>query len=496
MQGMTPEQFDEHVRYDLASQQIADSIQSSAFTPKSVVQHLSDLIGQQRDVQGLAFRAADYAAKVHPTDAELKQYYDAHQADFRTPETATIQYVTLAASSLAAGSTPSDADLKKYYQDNIAHYRTAEEIRASHILIASPASASAADRAKAKQKAETLLAEVKAHPDQFAAIAKQNSQDPGSAEKGGDLGYFGQGMMVKPFEDAAFKLKKGEISDVVQSDFGYHIIEVTDIKPVTTKPFDDVKGEITTAVKNQQAAKLFADDADAFTNMVYEQADSLQPAADKFKLQIQTATVSRTPNPAAAQNGPLNNPKFLAAVFADDTLKNKHNTAAVDLGNNTLVSARVTQYQPAAIQPFDTVKQQVQQKVSAAQSAALAIKEGQQKLEALQKSKAADGFSAAIKVSRNAAQGLPPAAIAAIFKVDSQKLPGYVGVDLGDGGYAIYRVNAVQAGVPATPEQLAAADQQLSQVSAQTDVSAYLDELRARSKVKYYGTPPAETTDE
>lgn len=490
MQGMTPEQYDERVRYSLSLQQLPASIINSAFTPKALAQQLSGLSEQQRDVQGLAFHASDYAPKVQPTDAQLQAYYDAHKNDFATPATAQIQYLVLSAATVAANVQPSDDDLKKYYNDNLAHYRTQEQVRASHILIAVPKDASAADRAAAKQKADAILADVKAHPDQFAQIAQKDSQDPGSAPKGGDLGYFGPGMIAggQAFDDAVFKLKKDEISGVIQSDFGYHIVKVTDLKPAVTKPFDDVKAQIVTEVKAQQAARLLADATDGFTSTVYEKAKTLQPAADKYKLQIQTATVTPKPNAALPADSPLNNQKFLDAVFASDSVNQHNNTQAVDVGNNTLISARITNFQPAAVPAFAQVKDAVKQQVVAEQAADMARKDGEAKLAALEKSKSTDGFSSALKVSRNDAQGLPPNALSAVFKADAQKLPAYVGVDLGKDGYAIYRVNSVTNGAAVDGPRLAAAQQQLAQVDGQAQVQAYLDALRDRSKVKLYGT--------
>ncbi len=490
MQGMTPDQYQEQVRYSLAMQQLPSAIQNTAFTPKTLAQRLSELAEQQREVQGLAFHARDYAAKVQPTDAQLQAYYDAHRNDFATPATATIQYLVMSPATLAASSHPSDADLKKYYDDNIAHYRTEGEVRASHILISAPKDASAADKEKARQKAQAILEQVKAHPDQFAQLAQQDSQDPGSASKGGDLGYFTRGMIAggKAFDDAVFKLKKDEVSDLVQTDFGYHIVKVTDVKPSVTKSFDDVKDSIAKDVQAQQAAKAFTDDSEGFTSAVYEQAKSLQPAADKYKLQIQTATVTDRPNPALPPDSPLNNAKFLAAVFSSDAAKDRNNTQAIDVGNNTLIAAHVTDYKPAAIPALDKIKDAVRQKVIAQQSAELARKEGAAKLEELQKSKSTEGFSSALKVSRNDPQGVPPAALSAIYKADAQKLPAYVGVDLGDDGYAIYRVNAVVQSAPTDPQRLVAAQQQIAQVDAQAQVQAFMDALRARSKVKLYGS--------
>ncbi|MGF6793237.1 SurA N-terminal domain-containing protein [Paraburkholderia sp. 35.1] len=490
MQGMTPDQYDERVRYNLAMQQLPASIEASAFTSKTLAQHLTELAQQQREVQGIAFHPHDYAAKIQPTDAQLQAYYDAHRNDFATPATATIQYLVMSPAALSASVQPSDADLKKYYDDNIAHFRTEGEVRASHILIAAPKDASAADKAKAKQKAEELLAQLKAHPDQFAQIARQNSQDPGSASKGGDLGYFGRGMIAggKAFDDAVFALKKDEISGIVQTDFGFHIIKVTDVKPAVTKSFDEVKDQIARELKTQLASKAFTDSSEGFTSLVYEKAKSLQPAADKFKLQIQTATVTPQPDPKLPPDSPLNNPKFLAAVFANDSVSAHNNTQAIDVGNNTLIAARVTDYKPAAVPAFDAVKDAVRQKVIAVQANEAAHKDGVAKLAEFEKSKATAGFSSPLKVSRNDAQGVPPAALSAIYKVDAQKLPAYVGVDLGDDGYAIYRVNQIVQPAATDAQHLAVAQQQIAQVDAQSETEAYLKALRERSKVKIYGT--------
>jgi len=490
MQGMTPEQYDERVRYSLAMQQLPAAIIGSAFAPKSVAQHLAELSVQQREVQGLMIRASDFASKVQPTDQQLHAYYDAHRDDFATPATAQIQYLVLSPGAVAASVQPSDADLQQFYHENIKRFRTDEQVRASHILIAVSKDASPAARKAAQQKAEAILAQVRAHPAQFAQIAQRESQDPGSASKGGDLGYFGRGMIAggDAFDKAVFALKKGEISNVIQSDFGYHIVKLTDVKPAVTKPFDEVKSTIVAEVKAQQAAKLFSEATDSFTSLVYEKSKSLQPAADKFHLQIRTATVTPKPNAALPADSPLNHPKFLEAVFASDSVNQHNNTQAIDVGNNTLISARVTNFKPAAVPAFDAVKDAVRQRVIAQQAADMARTEGQAKLAALEKSKSTSGFSSALKVARNDAQGLPPAALSAVFKADPHKLPAYVGVDLGADGFAIYRVNAVTSGEALDATRIAAAQQQLGQVAGQADAQAYLDALRARSSVKTYGS--------
>ncbi|MBR8065482.1 SurA N-terminal domain-containing protein [Burkholderia ambifaria] len=496
-QGMTPEQYQERVRYSLALQQIPASIVASAFTPKGPAQRLSELAAQQREVQALVLKTSDYAAKVQPTDAQLTAYYDAHKQSFATPETATIQYLVYSPAAAAASAQPTDADIKKFYDDNPTHFRSEAQVRVSHIFIAAASDASATDKAAAKTKAEQLLADVKAHPDQFAQIAQKNSQDAPSAAKGGDLGFITRGSTAggKAFDDAAFALKQGDVSGVVQSDLGFHILKATEVKPSVVKPFADVKDQIAVQLKQQYAAKAFTDNAEGFTSTVYEKAKTLQPAADKYKLTIQTATVMPTPNPQLPPTSPLNNPKFLAAVFASDSVKSRNNTQAIDVGNNTLISARVTDYKPAAVPALDTIKDAVRQKVVAEQATELAKKDGAAKLAELQKSKSADGFTPVQKVSRMQSQGLTPAALSAVYKVDAKTLPAYVGVDLGADGYAIYRVNAVIPGTAVDPQQLAAAQQQMAQVEAQSEGEAYLAALRDRSKVKLYGTTPSQSQD-
>ncbi|MEX3612448.1 MAG: SurA N-terminal domain-containing protein [Burkholderia sp.] len=491
MQGMTPDQYQESVRYQLSRSQLPNNLINSAFTPKSVAERLTTLAQQQREIQAIVLKPVDYADKVQPTDAQLFAYYDAHKQSFATPETATIQYLVFSPAATAANAQPSDADLHKFYEDNTARFRTEAQVRVSHIFIAAARDASASDKAAAKAKADQLLAEVTAHPDQFAQIAEKNSQDAPSAAKGGDLDYVTRGSTAggPAFDDAAFALKAGEISKVVESDFGYHILKATDVKPAVVKPFDEVKDSVATELKQQFAAKAFSDNSEGFSSLVYEKAKSLQPAADKYKLAIQTATVTPQPNPALPPDSPLNNPKFLAAAFAPDSVKNGNNTQAIVVGKSTLIAAHVTADKPATAPALDAIKDVVRQKYIADESAKLAKQEGAAKLAALQKSKSTDGFLPAEKVSRTQTLDLSPDAIASVYKADAKSLPAYVGVDLGaNGGYAIFRVNAIVPPAPVDPQLLTAAQQQLAQVYAQSESEAYMKALRNRAKVKMYGS--------
>lgn len=493
-QGMTPEQFDARMRFDLATQQLSSSVGATAFVPKSLLDRLIAIRDQQRDVQALQIKAADFTAKVNPDDAALKAYYESHKAAFSVPEQAKVEYLVLSADALAASTPVTPEELKSYYDSNIARFRTDEQRRASHILIGSPKEAPAAERQAAKEKATKLLEDLRKHPETFADVARKQSQDPGSAEKGGDLGFMGRGALVKPFEDAMYALKDGQISDVVETDYGYHIIKLTGIKPAETKALDQVRTELEAELRKQLAAKKYTELADTFGNTVYEQSDSLKPAADKFKLTIQSAdNVTRQPNPALGAQNPLNNEKLLKALFSDESVKNKRNTEAVQVGPTTLVAARIVDYRPATVRKFEDVQAKVREGYIAQQAAELAAKAGAERLEALKKSGGADGFGAPVTVSRAKADGLAPKAVEAVMRADTAKLPAYVGVDLGADGYAIYRIGKVSQPAQADAAQRQGEAQQLGQMLGQSQLEAFYEGLKDRAKVKLL--KPATTTE-
>ncbi|AMP05507.1 SurA N-terminal domain-containing protein [Collimonas pratensis] len=485
MQGMTQISYAARLRQDMAMQQLNGAVQSTAFTPKTVATRLSDINDQERDVQELLFKSADFAGQVKVTDAMLQDYYSKNPKEFEIPEQIKAEYVVLDSSAVAAQVTVSDADIKSFYDQNVARYTVPEERRASHILIAVKKDAPAAEQAAAKAKAESLLAQVRKTPADFAKIAKANSQDTASGELGGDLGYFGAGSMVKPFEDAANKLKQGEISDLVQSDFGYHIIELTGIKPAQVKPLDEVKTEIAGEIKKQLAARKFTEMAEAFSNTVYEQADSLKAVADKLHLQIQTAAnLGRQPNPAAAPTAPYNNQKFLTALYSDEALKNKHNTEAIEVAPSTFIAGHVLEYKAVTKRPFEEVQAIIRDKVTRTEEAALAKKAGEEKLAALKAQDNASGFAVAQTVSRTKNQGVNPLAFEAVMKADVNKLPAYVGVTLPLQGYGVYRIGKV--GQPAAQDQArrVAEQEQITGILAQQEMLAYVDVLKEKAKVK------------
>lgn len=484
-QGMTPEQYENSLRQDLAQRQVLAGISASSLLPAALAQPALGAWFERREVQIARFGPADFVAKVQVGDADVESYYQANLARFQTPEQADIEYLVLDLDAVARRLTVSDADLRARYEQKLAQLAKDEQRRASHILLTVAPDAAAADKAKVKEQAQALLAELKQKPARFAELAKARSQDPGSAAKGGDLEFFSRGSMVKPFEDAAFALAKGQISDLVESEFGFHIIQLTDIRQPAKPSFESLRAELERELKQQQSLKAYVEAAEQFGNLVYEQADSLKPAADKLGLSIKTqAGLQRSGPTAAGADALLANPKLLQAVFADDALRSKRNTEAVEVGPNQLVAARVLQHRPAATRPLAEVSAQVRQALVQQRALELAQAEGKAKLEAW-KGGAAASLPAAIVVSRQQAQGLPQPLVSALLSAPVAKgQPGWAGVDLGPQGYAVARVNQVLAPETLPAPQAEQGRQQLAQMWAQAEAQAYLEALKKHYKVK------------
>ena len=479
-QGLSTEGFEANLRQDLVLRQVVGGVTNSVPPAGAPGRSALEALLQQREVQVLRFDSKEQAAGLNPSDAELAAYHKGHEAQFRAPEQASIEYVVLDIDTLKAGISVPEDELRKYYTENASRYTAAEERRASHVLINAPKDAPAAERSKAKAKAEALLADLRKNPASFAELAKKNSNDTASAERGGDLDFFARGAMVKPFEDAAFAMKPGEISNLVETDFGFHIIRLDAVRGGDKKPFDAVRSEIEDEVKKQLAQKKYAEAAEQFTNTAYEQADSLQPLVDKLKLKKLTASVQRTP--AAGAAGALASAKLLGAVFGNDAVKNKRNTEAMEVGPNQLAAARVVQHQPARVQPLAEVLPLVRERVKAEQAAAAARKAGEAKLAALRSGAETSAMPAAVVLSRAAAQGQPRALVDAVLRADAAKLPQWLGVDLGDAGYAVVRLLAVKPLAADSPD-LSQLLPRYAQAWGAAEAQAYYSALKVRYKV-------------
>ena len=483
-QGMTPEMFENGVRRDIATAQVLGGVMQSVFTPPAQASVALEAYFERREAQVARFDPADYRAKVEPAEAELQAFYKENPQLFQAPEQAAIEYVVLDAGAAARDVAINEADLRNYYEQNAARLSGKEERRASHILVAVPKGASAEEKEKARAKAQELLAQLRKNPGSFAELAKKESQDPGSAAQGGDLDFFARGAMVKPFDDAVFAMRnKGDISEVVESDFGFHIIKLTDIKSEKPRSFEEMRAELEAQFRREQGQKKYAEAAETFSNTVYGQSDSLKAVGDKLELGVgSTQGVTRTPQPGAT--GPLANARFLEALFSADAIERKRNTEAVEFAPNQMVSGRITQHSPARTRPFEEVKAQVRERVVAAKTAELARKDGEAKLATWKAAPATAVLPPAMPLSRQDAARQPPQVIDAALRADPTKLPELVGVDLGDQGYAIVKVNKVLPRERPSAEQARQELQQYNRAWATAEATAYYELLKDRFDVR------------
>ena len=484
-QGMTAAQFAERLRLDMSVNQVLGGVAGTGLTSTVSNREAVEALFQVREVQWMKFEPKSYAAQLNPTADQLKAFYNspANTKDFMVPEKADVQYVVLDLDTLKKGVSVPEEELRRSYQENITRFTQPEERRASHILIKAEKSAPAAQKQAAQAKAEQLLAQLKKDPAQFAELAKKNSDDPGSAVNGGDLDFFGRGAMAKPFEDSAFSLKQGEISKVVETDYGYHIITVTGLRGGQAQPFEAVRAQIEDDARKQLAQRQYAEAAESFTNKVYEQPDSLKPVADDLKLTVQMAAdVLRSPG--AKDQGLLGNPRVLEALFDSTNRAKSRNTEAIEVGPNKLVSARIVKYTPASKPAFEQVQTQVRERWIAAESFKAARQDADQKLALWKQSPDKAQLPAPVQMSRRLVFSQPPAVLDAALRVPDKQLPAWVVVDIGNEGSALLKINKVLP-LQITPQELQETEGQFAGYWGKAEADAYFNSLKQKYKVEY-----------
>jgi peptidyl-prolyl cis-trans isomerase D len=478
-QGLTPKAFEARVRQELMRQQLIAPYSENGFISASVAERVIRLSEEKREVNLVQIQPEQFLARIKPDEAAIKSYYDTHQAEFQLPEQVRVDYLVLSLDELVKQSHVGDDEVAKYFDEHRGEFGQAEQRRASHILISAPAAAS--EKAAARAKAEQLADEVKKTPQRFEDLAREHSQDPGSAAKGGDLGFFARNMMVKTFEDAVFQMKLDEISNVVETEHGFHIIKLSEIKGAEPVSLDKVRSQVEEEVKRQKAEKMFGEMAEGFGNIVYEQSDSLQPAAENFGLSIQkSGWIGRN----AGEPPYFSHERLLEAVFSDDAIKDKRNTEAIEVSPNTLVSARVVDHRPSSLPPLAALSDRIAGLIARQEAAKAAISEGKEKLAQLEAGKdEMVKWGAAQQVSRQDPQGVDDETLRAIFKIDASKLPGYTGIPNSRGGFTLIRVGRIiESASPDVAERKAFAGQ-LQQVLAQQELSSYLAGVRKRYDV-------------
>ncbi len=481
--GMNPLIFESRLREELILEQLLDAYNENTFISNTVAKKVLYLSEVQREINQVQFSSEQFLAQINPEDAAIQDYYDRNQISFQLPERVRVEYLVLSLNDLVMQQEIDPQEIKQYFDDNQAEYGSSEERQASHILFALPANVAEENKASILEKANEVLAQVRQDPEQFSALAEQYSEDPGSATQGGDLGFFGRGMMVKSFEDEIFQMQTDEISGLVETDFGFHIIKLTAIKDAAIADFDDVKDQIEFELKTLKAGNSFGGIAEDFSNTVYEQSETLQIAAQEFDLSLQTSDwIDRESKEPAM----LANQRLLDAIFADDVIKDERNTSAIEVFQDVLVSARVLEHRTASTRSLSMVKDDIIAILKVQQATEMAIAQGEGKLVQLQEGSedAIDNWEETKQVSYIETQGLDSLTMQAIFRANLAQLPAYTGVVDAQGNYSIIRITSViEPDEQVDDEKFASLTGQLQQMLGQEEMAAYLAGLRQRSDV-------------
>ncbi|MFC4276495.1 SurA N-terminal domain-containing protein [Achromobacter aloeverae] len=495
-QRLSAAEFEANLRAQLAVDRVLQPIGQSARVPGTVAADVEHALTETRSVRTRRYAAADFRSKVQVSDADLQTWYDANKQQFAVPEQVKAQYLVLDEAAASAGIQVKDEDIQRYYDQNKSRFGQAERRRASHILVQVPADATDAQRKAAQAKAEELAKQAAADPAGFAELAKKRSDDAGSAAKGGDLGWLSPGMVPPELEKAINGMSKDQVSGVVQSSAGLHILKLTDLQPAQYKPLAEVKTQIVDEIRKQIAASRFSDMATKLTSLVYDQRDSLQPAADALGLKLREAggigrsellppDVAGAGSAAASPDSALlDSPRVRQVLFSPEVLRDKQNSGVIELSPDTMLVVRVAGLTPAHVPPLDQLKDKIRAKLVDERAADAAAKAGEQALEALRKDPAAslDGFAPAVDVSRDNPQKLSRPVVDAVMRVPAKPLPAYVGAREAN-DYVVARVEKIVAGKN-DPAVATALTQQLSSAWGQAEDAAVLKVLREQYKVQ------------
>jgi peptidyl-prolyl cis-trans isomerase D len=477
--NISAETFEKQVARDLMIKQQLQPYLDGQLVSKTQVEQMARLLSETRTLKAVLIKPEDFAGQIKFDDAKLKAYFDANRARFRSPQAVKLEYLVLSQDALAQNVKVTDDEIAKYVKDHAGDL-VKEERRAAHILFAVPKGAKSEDKAKIKAAAEAVLKDARANPGKFAELAKAHSQDPGSAGNGGDLGYFARGTMTKPFDDAVFSLQKGQISNLVESEFGFHIIKLDDIRGGDEA---QAKERARSLLQRQKAGELFRSASDKLNDLVYQQANSLQPAASALGLKVMSSDwLTRN----AKLNDPvLGNPKVLDAAFSADVLQKKHNSEPVSVGNNTVAVVRVAEQRPEREQTLDEVKDQIRKELIQQEGSKLADARGKEWLATLQAGKALPEvhWQELGDVSRRGASPLSPAEMRAIFSTPAGKLPAYAGVKRENGDYALFTVTAVKQAQNVDDALRAQIQGLIGEVNGNAELASYLELLREKYKV-------------
>ncbi|QSX34901.1 SurA N-terminal domain-containing protein [Shewanella avicenniae] len=471
--GYTTSSFREVMRADMTRNQLITALVSTDFALKGESDALAKLQAQTRDIRYTTVASAPFLADVSVTDDEVTKYYEDNKLQFQHPEMVSLDYVELSAATLAQSFDVSDADAKAYYDEHLADYQTNEKREVAHILF----DASAGDDA-AKAKAEAVLQQLKGGAD-FAALAKTESQDTLSGQKGGELGWYEAGVMDPAFDTAMFALNKGEISDVVKTPYGYHIIKLLDVQPSAAAPFDTVKAQILQKLKMDQAVNEFYSLQQKLADTSYEVPDTLDEAAKAVGATVKSTELFSQVNAPA----PFNAPEVLKAAFSTDVLSGM-NSNVLEIADNDVMVIRVKQHQDAGLKAFDEVKQDIVTLLKQQKAKALAQAKADETLEAVKAANSSVELQSQTNLARNAAN-VDAAVVAQAFKMAPVAEGVSAQVVETSTGYAVVVLDKVSTPAVAPTELSTAIQQNLISQNSELAYRALIELLKSKAEVTY-----------
>ena len=475
---LTPKKFEESIRNDLLIQQVRDGLQKLIFIPPNNLAETLKATSQQREISIAEFKTKEYMTKANIAEKDMQAFYDQNKSKFLAPEQVKAEFVVFSLANILPTINVTEDEIKSFYKANADKYQNQQQREASHILIAASKNAPPVEKAKAKAKAEDVLNQIRKNPKQFEELATKYSQDPESAKKGGDLGSFGRGMMVKPFDDAVFSMKVNEISNIVESDFGYHIIKLTKIIG-EGGGFDAMRPQIKAELIYQKGQEKFAALAEEFSNKVYEQSSSLDAVSKRFNLPIQkTDWISRNDSDKFFKNEAL-----MSALYAKESIKDHRNTEAIEVTPNNLISARVVDYKAQSTKPFVDVRKNIEDYLKFESAKKMVASEGEAALKSLTDASSKIQWQPATLVDRKNTKGLSDAVVNHAYKMPTDKLPSYSGFIDGNNGYVIVKVNKVSFPNDSNEENKQAFASDYSEALSAEYLSAYLKGLKAKASV-------------
>jgi len=476
--GYSRLQFRQLLEQEMLIGQLRAGISGTGFVTDQQVDNFARLEMQTRDFATLTLPAQQEAIEVG--DEQIKEYYEANADRFRTPEQVIVEYVELKKESFFDQVEVSDEELQELYQKQIANL--AEQRRAAHILIETGGELSDDE---AKVKIDEIATRVK-NGDDFAAVAKEASQDPGSANEGGDLGFAGPGVYDPAFEDALYALNEGEVSAPVKSEFGWHIIKLLGVQSPEVPAFESMKPELIRELKTQQVEQRFVETSKQLEDSAFEASDLAQPAQE-LGLMVQTTEAFGRDG----GEGITANRQVIQAAFSDEVLVDGANSSVIELDPDTSIALRVKEHlKPAAI-PLADVREDIVQQLQRSLAAEAARAKGEQLLADLRKGQQPDdGQWQAVEAATRSQEGVAPALLQAVFRMprpEQQDKPSYSGVALSNGDYAVVRLNGVNEPEAAlTDEEKLNYRRFLASRVGQQDFAAFRQKLQAEAEIERF----------